>query len=91
MRLEGIFSAILGLVDAGEEIIVIEPFYDLYMPNILMANAIPVCVPLHPPNWTLDENELRSAFSKKTRAIILNTPQNPSGRSLYASGIDHDR
>src|SRR5579872_2327437 len=77
---EGIFSAVLGLVDAGDEVIVIEPFYDSYVPNIIMANAVPVFVPLHSPAWTLDPDELRAAFSSKTRAIILNTPQNPSGR-----------
>jgi N-succinyldiaminopimelate aminotransferase len=77
---EAIFASVLGLVDAGDEVIVIEPVYDSYVPNILMANARPVFVPLHPPTWALDPDELRAAFSKRTRALILNTPQNPAGR-----------
>ena len=77
---EGIFAAILGLVDPGDEVIVVEPYYDSYVPNIIMAHAVPVYVPLHPPTWTFDTDELRTAFSSKTRAIILNTPHNPSGR-----------
>ena len=77
---EGILSAILGLVDPGDEAVVIEPYYDSYVPDIIMANAVPVYVPLHPPDWTFDTDELRSAFTRKTRALILNTPQNPTGR-----------
>ncbi len=77
---EGIFSALLGLVDPGDEVIVIEPYYDSYVPNILMAGAIPIYVPLHPPTWIFDPDELRAAFHKKTRALILNTPHNPTGR-----------
>jgi N-succinyldiaminopimelate aminotransferase len=95
---EGILSAILGLTDPGDEVIVIEPFYDSYVPDIIMAHAVPVYVPLHPPTWSFDPDELRSAFSKKTRALILNTPHNPSGRvfsrqelSLIAElCIEHD-
>ncbi|GAC1393483.1 MAG: pyridoxal phosphate-dependent aminotransferase [Ktedonobacteraceae bacterium] len=79
---EGILSAIMGLVDPGDEVIVVEPYYDSYVPGIIMANAIPVYVPLHPPTWTFDADELRAAFTPKTRAIILNTPHNPTGRVL---------
>jgi N-succinyldiaminopimelate aminotransferase len=76
---EGIFASVLGLVDPGDEVILIEPYYDSYQPNVIMAHAVPVCVPLHAPDWTLDPDELRVAFTSKTRALILNTPQNPSG------------
>jgi len=95
---EAIFAAVLGLVDPGDEVILIEPFYDSYQPNVIMAHAVPVCIPLHAPNWQLDPDELRAAFTPRTRALILNTPHNPSGHvfsrqelSLIAElCIEHD-
>lgn len=77
---EAIFSSVLGLVDRGDEVIIIEPYFDSYVPNVLWAGATPTYVPLHPPDWTLDPDELKAAFNAKTRAIILNTPHNPTGR-----------
>jgi N-succinyldiaminopimelate aminotransferase len=77
---ECIHAAVMGLVDPGDEVIVIEPVYDSYVPCIIMAHAIPRYVPLHPPHWTFDPDELRAAFTAKTRALILNTPHNPTGR-----------
>lgn len=77
---EGVFSSILGLIDEGDEVILIEPYFDSYVPNLDWVNAKPVYVPLRPPDWTLDLAELRAAFSPRTKAILLNTPQNPTGR-----------
>lgn len=77
---EAVFCAIMGLVDPGDEVIVIEPFFDSYAPGVLMAGAVPVHVPLRAPGWTLDPDELRAAFTPRTRAIIVNTPHNPTGR-----------
>ncbi len=82
---EAVFISVIGLVDPGDEVIVIEPYFDSYVPNITMAGAVPIYVPLHPPDWTFDPTELRAAFNTKTRAIILNTPHNPTGR-VYTRG-----
>jgi N-succinyldiaminopimelate aminotransferase len=77
---EGIFSAILAVVNPGDEVILIEPFFDTYLPAVEWAGGIPVYVPMRPPHWTFDPQALRAAFTPKTRAIILNTPHNPTGR-----------
>ncbi|GAB4551395.1 MAG: methionine aminotransferase [Anaerolineae bacterium] len=77
---EAIFAALLGLTDAGDEVIVFQPVYDSYVPNLVMAGVTPRYVNLHPPHWTLDEDELRAAFNAKTKAIIINTPHNPTGK-----------
>ncbi len=77
---EAIFAAVLGAIDAGDQVIVIEPVYDSYVPNLVMAGARPIFVPLHAPDWTIDPDELRAAFSRRPRALILNSPHNPAGR-----------
>lgn len=77
---ECIFASIMGLVDPGDEVIVIEPYFDSYIPGIQMAGATAISVVMRPPDWTFDPDELRRAFSEKTRAIIINSPHNPTGR-----------
>jgi len=77
---EGVFAAILGLTDPGDEAIVFEPVYDTYVPNLVMAGVTPRYVPLRGDNWTFDPDELAKAFNSRTRAIIVNTPHNPTGK-----------
>jgi len=77
---EAIFAAILGLTDAGDELIVFEPVYDTYVPNVVMAGASPRYVPLRGDNWSFDVDELAKAFNSRTKAIIINTPHNPTGK-----------
>jgi aminotransferase len=77
---EAMAAVFLALVDPGEEVIVFEPYYENYGPDAILAGATPVYVPLEGLDWKLDPEKLRAAFSDKTRAIVVNTPHNPTGR-----------
>src|SRR5918994_6799962 len=77
---EAVFAAILGLTDPGDEVIVFEPVYDSYVPNMVMAGVMPRYVPLCGDQWNFDADELARAFNSRTRAIITNTPHNPTGK-----------
>ena len=79
---EAMAAVFLALVDPGEEVIVFEPYYENYGPDAILSGAKPVYVPLEPPDWRLDPARLRKAFNRNTRAIVLNTPHNPTGRVL---------
>ena len=77
---EAMLSTILAVVDPGDEVIIFEPFYENYGPDCILSGATPVVIPLVPPDWRFDPEQLRQAFSAKTRAIIINTPHNPTGK-----------
>ncbi len=77
---EAMIATMLAVVDPGDEVIVFEPFYENYGPDAILSDAVPRYVRLREPDWTLDPDELAAAVSPRTRAIILNTPQNPSGK-----------
>jgi aminotransferase len=77
---EAMASVFLALIDPGDEVIVFEPFYENYGPDAILAGAKPVFVPLEGLEWKLDPDKLRAAFNDRTRAIVVNTPHNPTGR-----------
>ncbi len=95
---EAMISTLLAIVDPGDEVVVLEPFYENYGPDADICGAKPVYVPLRPPENVFDPDELRAAFSARTKAIIVNTPNNPTGRvftraelALIASlCVEHD-
>ena len=77
---EAMISTLLAIVDPGDEVIVLEPFYENYGPDTDIAGAKPVYVALRPPQNVFDPDELRASFTPRTKAIIVNTPNNPTGR-----------
>jgi N-succinyldiaminopimelate aminotransferase len=84
---EAIHAAVFSFIDPGNEVVVFEPFYDCYLQSIRMAGGIPVAVTLHAPSFRFDPQELRAAFSPRTRALILNTPHNPTGTVFSRSEL----
>ncbi len=77
---EAMMSTMLALVNPGEEVIVFQPWYENYGPDTKLAQAKPVYVELKGADWNFDEEQLRSAFSPRTKAIVVNTPHNPTGK-----------
>jgi aspartate/methionine/tyrosine aminotransferase len=77
---EGMIASLLAVTNPGDEVIVFEPFYENYRPDALLCGAESRLVTLHPPGWSFDADELRRAFSPRTKAIILNSPNNPTGK-----------
>jgi len=85
---EPITAAILGLVEPDQEVLAFDPSYDSYGAAAKMTGARLVPVPLHPPEWRFDPDELRAAITPKTRAILVNSPHNPTGRVLSRTELD---
>ncbi|MBI1893237.1 MAG: aminotransferase class I/II-fold pyridoxal phosphate-dependent enzyme [Candidatus Rokubacteria bacterium] len=77
---ETMLATLLGILDPGDEMIVFEPFYENYGPGAIIAGAEPVFVPLEPPDFTFDPDRLAKAFGPRTKAIIINSPNNPAGK-----------
>lgn len=77
---EGVFVALLAVTDPGDEVLVFEPFFETYPGMVVFAGAVPKLVPLQRPGWRLDARAVRNAISPRTRAVVVNTPHNPTGR-----------
>ena len=84
---EAITACLMALINPGDEVVLIEPLYDTYLPVVKLLGATPVLVRLHPPKWELPRAELAAAFGPKTKAILLNTPMNPTGKVFTSAEL----
>jgi aminotransferase len=77
---EAMIASMLGVLEPGDEVVVFEPFYENYGPDSIISGAVSKLVSLRPPDWSFDDAELRAAFGPRTRAIVINSPNNPTGK-----------
>ncbi|HET7226523.1 MAG TPA: aminotransferase class I/II-fold pyridoxal phosphate-dependent enzyme [Candidatus Eisenbacteria bacterium] len=82
-------STLLALVDPGDEVVIFEPFYENYGPDAILCGAQPRFVRLREPDWGYDPAELEAAFSNRTKAIVINTPNNPTGKVFSRAELEH--
>jgi aspartate/methionine/tyrosine aminotransferase len=85
---EGMIATLLAVTNPGDEVIIFEPYYENYGPDALLCDAQLKYVPLRPPDWSFDPDELRRAFSAKTKAIVLNSPNNPTGKVFTRAELE---
>ena len=85
---EAMMSAMMAIINPGDEIVVFEPFYENYGPDAILSGATPRFVKLRTPDWSFDEKELAAAFGPHTKAIILNTPNNPTGKVFTRAELE---
>ncbi|MGI8495306.1 MAG: pyridoxal phosphate-dependent aminotransferase, partial [Pyrinomonadaceae bacterium] len=87
---EGMIAAMMATVDAGEEVVVFEPFYENYAPDAILSDAKPVHVPLYQTadGWHFERDELRAAFNERTKAVIICNPNNPTGKVFTRSELE---
>ena len=85
---EAIAACLMAVLDPGDEVVLIEPLYDTYVPVVRMIGAIPRLVRLSPPHWDLPRDQMAAAFGPKTKAILLNSPMNPSGKVFTSEELE---
>ena len=88
---EAMMATMMGIINPGDEVVIFEPHYENYGPDAILSGATPRFVQLRPPDWSFDRDELTRAFGPKTKAIIVNTPNNPTGKVFSREELEFIR
>ena len=85
---EAMIATMLAVINPGDEVVIFEPFYENYGPDVILAGATPRYVALRDPDFSIDRRELEAAFSPNTKAVVINTPHNPSGKVFTRAELE---